>query len=487
MDAGEIACVCRINHINSFNYMRNNILNASKCFVVLLLMLGAFFSACDESIDLAKLDEASYEVPGEVIGYITNNGGDRKMSFVDFRDKGTEEIYVGLTEEAPEDVTVSFRYEPSLLDAYNSNNDTEYQLFPVSAVTIPGKVTIAKGGKVSGKGEVVFETTETLEKGRTYVIPLKAELASGNVGLSEAESEFLIFVDDLSKIPTADKPSGIKIISCMEVNDTNPLNNLCFTLADSGKPLIDMVILFSANINYNNETGKVFVYNNPNVQHLLDNREKYLKPLQDRGIQVVLGILGNHDHSGVANLGTEAARQFAQELKVVCDAYRLDGVFFDDEYSSYKNPPPPGFVTPSNAAAARLCYETKMAMPDKLVTVYVYSRTSSLPAVDGHDSGTFIDYAIHDYGGSYDLSGNYPGLPRSGMALYSQEYARGYTTSETNLKSLRDGGYGAHMIFAMDPFRRNFSYSQKPSMERIARALFDDELVYDGKPYKKDW
>lgn len=68
------------------------------------------------------------------------------MSFVDFRDKGTEEIYVGLTEEAPEDVTVSFRYEPSLLDAYNSNNDTEYQLFPVSAVTIPGKVTIAKGG-----------------------------------------------------------------------------------------------------------------------------------------------------------------------------------------------------------------------------------------------------------------------------------------------------------------------------------------------------
>ncbi len=131
---------------------------------------------------------------------------------------------------------------------------------------------------------MVFETTETLEKGgRTYVIPLKAELASGNVGLSEAESEFLIFVDDLSKIPTADKPSGIKIISCMEVNDTNPLNNLCFTLADSGKPLIDMVILFSANINYNNETGKVFVYNNPNVQHLLDNREKYLKPLQDRG------------------------------------------------------------------------------------------------------------------------------------------------------------------------------------------------------------
>lgn len=467
--------------------MKDNILNASKCFVVLLLLLGGFFSACDESINLAKLDEASYEVPGEAIGYITNNGGDRKKSFIDFRDKGVEEIYVGLTAEAPGDVTVSFTYDPSLLEVYNSTYKTEYPLFPVSAVTIPGQVTVGKGNKLSEKAKVEFETAETLEKGKTYVIPVKAKLASGNVRLSETESGFLIFVDDLSKIPTAEKSTGIKIISCMEVNDTNPLNNLCFTLAKSGKPLIDMVILFSANINYNNETGKVFVYNNPNVQHLLDNREKYIKPLQDRGIQVVLGILGNHDRSGVANLGNEAARQFAQELKVVCDAYGLDGVFFDDEYSAYQSPTPPGFVTPSNAAAARLCYETKKAMPDKLVTVYVYSRTSILPAVDGENSGTFIDYAIHDYGGSYDLSGNYPGLPRSGMALYSQEYARGYTTSEANLKRLRDDGYGGHMIFAMDPLRGNFNYTQKPSMERIARVLFDDELVYDGKPYKKDW
>lgn len=467
--------------------MKDNILNASKCFVVLLLLLGGFFSACDESINLAKLDEASYEVPGEVIGYITNNGGDRKKSFIDFRDKGVEEIYVGLTAEAPGDVTVSFTYDPSLLEVYNSTYETEYPLFPVSAVTIPGQVTVGKGSKLSEKAKVEFETAETLEKGKTYVIPVKAKLASGNVRLSETESGFLIFVDDLSKIPTAEKSTGIKIISCMEVNDTNPLNNLCFTLAKSGKPLIDMVILFSANINYNNETGKVFVYNNPNVQHLLDNREKYIKPLQDRGIQVVLGILGNHDRSGVANLGNEAARQFAQELKVVCDAYGLDGVFFDDEYSAYQSPTPPGFVAPSSAAAARLCYETKKAMPDKLVTVYVYSRTSSLPAVNGENSGTFIDYAIHDYGGSYDLSGNYPGLPRSGMALYSQEYARGYTTSEANLKRLRNDGYGGHMIFAMDPLRGNFNYTQKPSMERIARVLFDDELVYDGKPYKKDW
>ena len=94
--------------------------------------------------------------------------------------------------------------------------------------------------------------------------------------------------------------ANIKLFSFTEVNDTNPLNNLNFTLKNSGKPLIDMVVLFSANINYDAANDKVFVSNNPNVQHLLTNRAKYLKPLQDKGIKVILSILGNHDRSGIA-------------------------------------------------------------------------------------------------------------------------------------------------------------------------------------------
>jgi len=51
---------------------------------------------------------------------------------------------------------------------------------------------------------------------------------------------------------------------------------------------------------------------------------------------------------------------------------------------------------------------------------------------------------------------------------------------------MRADGYGSHMIFAMDPFRSNFS-RQLSSMEDIAEAFYDDELVYDGQPYSKDW
>ena len=51
---------------------------------------------------------------------------------------------------------------------------------------------------------------------------------------------------------------------------------------------------------------------------------------------------------------------------------------------------------------------------------------------------------------------------------------------------MRTNGYGSHMIFAMDPNRYNFT-SQKSAMERMARAFYDDELVWDGKKYAKDW
>ena len=274
----------------------------------------------------------------------------------------------------------------------------------------------------------------------------------------------------------------------MEVNDANPLNNLSFTLKSNGKPLVDALIIFSANINYNVETGRVYIFNNENVQALLDNREHYLKPLQDRGIKVILGLLGNHDRSGVANMSKETAQVFAQEVKAMCDAYKLDGIFIDDEYSAYETSNiTPGFVYPSREAAARLCYEVKKAQPERWVVVYAYNITYYLPAIDGMQSGEFVDYALHDYGGSADLSSAFPGMPKSNMGLYSQEFGKGSTASESDLRSMREKGYLSNMIFAMDPYHANFGWIQIPAMERMARAFYDDELVFDGIKYPKDW
>lgn len=456
-----------------------------------IVSIIALQSCKDDAIVVKSVDESRYDVSGESIGYLAGTDGKIDNSTFEFRSEGAYDVLLQLSKPNTQGVKGSVIYNEEALNLYNKKNGTTFKAFPQNLVTFSGngQVEVKANTVSSDPVKVSVKTGAEIDGKETYVIPLSTTLLTG--GVLSKSSDLLLFVNDLSKIPSTDKSSGIKIISCMEVNDTNPLNNLSLKLKNSDKYLIDMVILFSSNINYDAATGKVKVTHNPNVTHLLANRAKYIKPLQDKGMKVILSILGNHDRSGVANLSDAAAKVFAQELKAVVNAYNLDGVFFDDEYSAYQNPVPPGFVSPSNRAAARLVYETKMAMPSKLTMVYVYSRTNNFggtSAIVDAPAGQYVDYALHDYGGSFDLSTRYPGLPKSRWGMSSAEYNLGRIPSTTALNNIKTGGFGAHMIFAFDPNRANFNSTQTVALQNVAKILFDDELVIDkDQIYSKDW
>jgi len=492
--------------------MKYNISFKKNVMLTAFIAVMGMFTACDDSIDVTSVDENQYTTSTDAIGYIVNNEGKRGNSSIEFRTEGSADLFLGLSKNVEKDVTAKLVYQADALKAYNETNNTDYELFPQELVTLEQAFSVKKGSKKSEKVEVKFKTGATLVANKTYVIPLQSE--SADVKLSTTDSNYFIFIKDLTNVPDCNKATGMKIIHCMSANNTNPLNNLNFILKDSKKQLFDWVILFSSNINYNAETGRVYIYHNPNCEHILSNRDKYIKPLQDRGIKVLLSVLGNHDRSGINNLSDETAREFAQEIKMTCDAYGLDGVFFDDEYSSYINPAPVGFVSPSSAAAARLCYETKQAMPDRLVTTYVWADLSSLPSVQDDEGnevepGNFVDCAIHDYGRGSDLSSSYPGLDKENMGLYSQEFAQARYAYESNLVEMRDNGYKKHMIFVMDPFADHFWFdnggkgSQKEALEKMTKTFFGEDLMvvdrdgnevteYDKNKfpnqfYKKDW
>lgn len=288
--------------------------------------------------------------------------------------------------------------------------------------------------------------------------------------------------------------TDIKIISCMEVNECNPLNNGSYTLKSSGKPLFDMLILFSSNINYNEQLGKPYIHHNTELTNILNNSDKYIKPLKDKGIKVILSLLGNWDRAGVSNMNEATAKQFALDIKQTLDTYNLDGVFFDDEYSSYITPPPAGFVTPSTSAAGRLLYETKKAIGNKLVFSYIYSRLNGqMPTIDGVMPSQYIDYALSDYFKGPVSSTYYTGMTNTQKAPWSQEFARNYFIStmgswyNISYQKIVNEGYGAHLIFALDPNRSNFSSRQLSELKNIAKTLKNDELVYNGKVYPTDY
>ena len=120
-------------------------------------------------------------------------------------------------------------------------------------------------------------------------------------------------------------------------------------------------------------------------------------------------------------------------------------------------------------------------MPDKLIEAYVCYGTRSAKAVEGVQPGDFIDYGIHDYGGSYDLSSRYPGMPKTGMILNSIECARGYYGSVTDYQYIKNNGFGGTMVFALAPNRTPMTV-----LNRVAQAFYGENVVKTGT-YAKDW
>lgn len=432
-------------------------------------------ASCSEDINVGDINETPYTPAAKQLVFLTDKYGLSNADSIVFNNSGSTDFFVNVTSANTSAQTYTVSYDASALDRYNAANGTSYKPLPESLVTIDGTATIAAGEQKSSAVSIGYKTAEELEKNGSYAIPLTVK--GGSAETSAEKGDFVYVVRDITKMPNCHKGTGQIVISCQETNDANPLHNLCYTLKESGKYVIDQVILFSGNINYNVETGEVYNYNNENITHVLENRDKYIKPLQEKGMKVILGILCNHDRACCTHLSDENCRKFALELKAKVEAYGLDGVFFDDEYCNRGDYP--GFTTYNNFS--RLAYECKKAMPDKLVQAYVYSGTGSASEVEGKQPGEFIDYGIQDYGRYSDLSGSYPGMAKSGMIQASSEFARGSIISESRARQIVTDGYGGTMIFSLNP-----KNGKVDRFNNITVPFYGEETVQTGS-YAKDW
>ena len=479
-----------------------------------ILLKSCFFAAvaavavaCDDEVKIGAVDTDNLAVPENEVVYVTDAAGMRNYSNIEFRGNTTTRFNVNGPVSA--NSSVRFVYDPAVLDEYNTANASDFKAIPQSFVEFAngGSVTLAAGEK-SASLDCTITSDGTLDHTQTYVLPLKVEVSVGGAQLGSDDMSKIIFVRDMTSLPDATKyvvdmltgetVPGVKMFATLEINDTNPLCVTSYTLKNSGKPLFDAVVLFSSNINYNENTGRVYIHNNENITAVLSNYDKYIKPLKDRGMKVYLSILGNWDCAGVSYLADETAREFAKEIKAMCDAYNLDGVFWDDEYSQISDPILPGFVFPSDPSerASRLLYEVWKAQPHRDNIAYQWAGTYRLHPVDGVMPGEYCKYAFANYGydGS-DMVECYPGISMSNMGVYSQEYAQGNIASKDDLTVSRILGWGCHMIFALNPIsksnggpRDDFAVMlAEIGLKDTASAFFDDELVDDGKRYPKDW
>ena len=418
--------------------------------IVVLIGSMAQFTSCADDIEIGKpIDESAYNGVYENNAYLCDGKSNRTSVVIElYKNTYTASVKMGLSKLPGSATLAVVKYDAEYIKVYNQEHETDFELYPQDLVSFDneGMLSIKEDSKFSEVKMTVRGGSE-LEEGKTYVIPVAIGKQSDDFTVKNEKARHCVYlVKDMRNLGDTDKgedlPKGFLIF---EVNDANPLNALSYKL-ENGKLLWDVVVLFSANINYDAEAGRPGIKCNSNVQYLLDNNEAFLQPLRRRGIKVLLGVLGNWDMTGVAQLSKQGAKDFAREITQYCKAYKLDGVFFDDEYSDDPDLSNPALDEHGMPAGARLCYETKRLMPDKLVTVYIYDGMYGEPSVDGTDVDEWVDIAVPDYNGTAEPVGNMTRKMCAGAALQFN-LGLGGNITDYKAQQITEGGYGWFMGF----------------------------------------
>ncbi|GAA1714344.1 endo-beta-N-acetylglucosaminidase family protein [Kribbella yunnanensis] len=263
------------------------------------------------------------------------------------------------------------------------------------------------------------------------------------------------------------KPTTVAYI---EVNDHSMLSAGKYKLANDGRQVIDIAVIFAANINYNTTTKKAYLHFNTQVTNVLNNVATQVRPLQAKGIKVTLSILGNHEGAGFANFPNKAAAEaFAQELADAVARYGLDGIDFDDEYVEYgKN----GTGQPNADSFIWLVQALRAKMPaGKLITLYDIGPASDRLTSGAGDIRNTFDYAWQPYYGSWGVPSGPTDKSRLSPAAVSYTATSQTRAAELAAQTVREG-YGVFLTYNLTE-ANTASY-----MSAFTQKLYGKNTVY---------
>ena len=442
---------------------------------------GLCLAACVDPITVDKVDESAFNNVTSLVGSVRDLNTNKQQNVVEIRKEDYNTSILFTLARAPKkgvDVVVS--YDAEYVQAYNEIHGTTFEAFPQDQFTLQndGKIVVAPDETRSFSLDLTIgKFADTVEK--TYVLPLKATVSTDGVVASETNLVYLVKNMSFQGVAKPDKEK--KVVVFFEVNNTNPLNALQFETED-GHLLIDYLVLFAYNINYDAEKGRVYCFANPQCQYILDHYDEIIKPLRDRGIKVIISVLGNHDMAGSAQLSDMGAREFAKEMAALVYGYGFDGINYDDEYSTTPDTSIPWFTTHSTKAGDRLYFETKKAMPDKEMLSYQFGSALGQGVVDGITPGEYMDICVGDYGrAGYP----YDGMSYANCSYQSSEFAQWRSTpSESAVNSFLQSDYGYWMVFALwnsaSDLERDFN-----AMNILSKGIYGTDLKKPTVHYPK--
>ncbi len=453
----------------------------SSFWIALLACTSNVFTACEDDITISSENNSFGNIEGN-FGYVKSAAGAKALTAIAINgDKhGTGHLYFELNKATNKDITVTFKVDESALNTYNQVNGTNYPMYPTDKLSLEneGITTIPAGKRKSSSVELDIQPGGTI--GTRYAVAVSAT-ASDGIETSSNNESYIYLVTPQATLPNTEK-GRVKTICYIEVNNENILNAGEYTMENSKKPFFDIVNVFAANIRLNEE-GKPYVHCNPQVTFVLENADKLIRPLQQKGIKVHLTILGDHTPAGMRSLGDEAAKDFAKELKSYVDIYVFDCISFDDEWSNYEQVGGhPGLVVPSQEQYSRLIYECRQIMPDKQIGVYWCKQENGEPSInyplgeiEGKDVNDLLDYTVF---GNYNLWNELSHIDKTKQCPYAINVTEDnfYPNSVYLSKIKNEWGY-----FAIYNLKASKVYSSK--FNEIGQTLYNDNIIWTEQVY----
>ncbi len=251
----------------------------------------------------------------------------------------------------------------------------------------------------------------------------------------------------------------------VETNSSNLINVGDYTLED-GSQLFDIAIIFAANIN--GTSDKPELYFNDTVTATL--KSGAIAKLQAKGIKVLLSILGNHQQAGITTLTGNAPENFATQLSKAVNYYGLDGVDFDDEYST---------GTTNESSFPLLISSLRQQIPDKIISFYFYGPATGTQSYNGIVVGDLINYSWNAIYGTFSPP-NVPGLGKAYLAPAAVNIdpgAQSYTppgTAAQLAQSTVNQDYSVYLYYNLT------NNDSSDYLSQVSQVLYGQKTVYTG-------
>ena len=287
---------------------------------------------------------------------------------------------------------------------------------PSDNLQMNAKITIG-AGKTSSEKIGISISNAMLDPETIYSLPLTIKLSDGSSTLLLTKLEYIISVDKLSvkidnpycettgKIEMNQElftvlylnveeyqPQAANVLTYMRTHMDEGYLQKHYTLAGN------IVNLRPSTVGYAPESQRVIFSLSPDLNYVLENSARYIRPLQTAGRKVCICIQGGGKGIGFCNMSDAQIEDFTDQVKTVIETYGIDGINLRDEGSAYGKE---GFPPMNTTSYPKLIKSLREALPGKLLTLVdkeeptEYFHDAAL--CGGIEVGKYIDYAWHGY------------------------------------------------------------------------------------------